>query len=119
MAILASSYSNGVVATVRVFFSVLVFGLLLSIVFPVAQIRWTADIMHASSGDAGANRAGDSGDTGEVNDFEDDAPQETPDGCVIYRVTGSDCESGRFLASMSEIPPSTLLVSRLLHPPTV
>jgi hypothetical protein len=114
----ASSYSKGIVITIRVFFSVLVFGLLLSILFPVAQIRWTADILHASSGDGGANQAGDFSDTGAANDPEDDSPQETSDGCVISRVSVSDCESRRFLASMNETPPSTLLVSQLLHPPT-
>jgi hypothetical protein len=115
---LASSYSKGVVITIRVFFSLLVFGLLLSTLFPVAQIRWTADILHAASGDGGANQAGDFSDTGAANDSEDDSPQETPDSCVISRVSVSDCGSCRFLASMNKIPPSTLLVSQLLHPPT-
>ncbi|NOS83483.1 MAG: hypothetical protein HOP32_18090 [Nitrospira sp.] len=115
---MASSYSKGVVIRIRVFFSVLVFGLLLSTLFPVAQIKWTADILHAASGDSGANQAGDFSDTGAATDSEDDSPQETPDGGVISRLSASDCESRRFLALMNKIPPATLLVSQLLHPPT-
>jgi hypothetical protein len=106
------------VTPIRFFFSVLVFGLLLSILFPVAQIRWSADIMHAAIGDGGADQTGDVGDAGAATDSEDDSSQETPEDCVVSRLSVSDCKSGRFLVSMNEIPPSTLLVSRLFHPPT-
>lgn len=104
--------------TIRLFFSVLVFGLLLSILFPVAQIRWSAEILHAANGDGGTSQAGDLGDVGGEVDSEDDSPQETLDGGVVSRVSVSDHNSGPFLASMSEIPPSTLLAFRLFHPPT-
>ena len=105
--------------TIRLFFSVLVFGLLLSILFPVAQIRWSAEILHAANGDGGTNQAGDLGDVGGEADSEDDSPQETLDGGVVSRVSVSEYMSGLFLAWMSEIPPSTLLAFRLFHPPTV
>jgi len=106
------------VVTIRLFFPVLVFGLLLSILFPVAQIRWSAEILHAANGDGGANQAGDLGDVGAEADSEDDSPQETLDGGVVSRVSVSDCKAGQFLAWMNEIPPSTLLAFRLFHPPT-
>jgi hypothetical protein len=106
------------VVTIRLFFSVLIFGLLLSILFPVAQIRWSAEILHAANGDGGANQAGDFSNTGAEADSEDDSPQEMPDGGVVSRVSVSDYMSGLFLAWMSEIPPSTLLAFRLFHPPT-
>ena len=104
--------------TIRLFFSVLIFGLLLSILFPVAQIRWSAEILHAANGDGGANQAGDFSNTGAEADSEDDSPQETPDGGVVSRVSVSGHKSGLFHASMNEIPPSTLLAFRLFHPPT-
>ena len=104
--------------TIRLFFSVLIFGLLLSILFPVAQIRWSAEIIHAANGDGGANQTGDCNDVGAEADSEDDSPQETLDGGVVSRVSVSDYTSGLFLAWMSEIPPSTLLAFRLFHPPT-
>ena len=104
--------------TIRLFFSVLIFGLLLSILFPVAQIRWSAEILHAANGDGGANQAGDFSNTGAEADSEDDSPQETLDGGVVSRVSVSDCKAGQFLAWMNEIPPSTLLAFRLFHPPT-
>jgi hypothetical protein len=106
------------VVTIRLFFPVLVFGLLLSILFPVAQIRWSAEILHAANGDGGANQADDLGDVGAEADSEDDSPQETLDGGVVSRVSVSDCKAGQFLAWMNEIPPSTLLAFRLFHPPT-
>jgi hypothetical protein len=99
-----------VVATMRSFFSVLVFALLLCTIFPVAQIGRSVDI--------GVEQAGDFSDTGAATDSEDDSPQETPDDCVASRMSVSDCESSRSHASMDEIPPSTLLISRLIHPPT-
>ena len=104
--------------TIRLFLSILVFGLLLSVLFPVAQIRWSAEIIHAANGDGGANQTGDCNDVGAEADSEDDSPQETPDSGVVSRVSVSDCKSGLFLASMNEIPPSTLLAFRLFHPPT-
>jgi len=105
-------------ATIRSFISVLVFGLLLCTVFPFAQIRWSVDIIWGSTGDTGVERAGDFSDTGTATDSEYDSSQETPDDYVASRVSVSDCESSSSLASMNEFPPSTLLVSRLLHPPT-
>jgi hypothetical protein len=94
----------------RSFFSVLVFALLLYSAFPVGPIRWAVDIMWGSTGDTGVEQAGDFSDTGAVTDSEDD--------CVASRVRVSDCKSSRSHASMNEIPPFTLLVSRLFHPPT-
>lgn len=104
--------------TIRPFPSILVFALLLCTIFAGAQAGWSLDIMCGSTGDAGSAQARDFSDAVEATDFEDDSPQETPDGCVISRVSMSECESSRFLASMDEIPPPTLLVSQLLHPPT-
>ena len=97
-------------ATMRSFFSVLVFALLVCTIFPVAQIRWSVD--------TGAEQAGDFSDTAAATDFEDDSSQDTPDDCVVSQVSVSDCRSGRSHASMNEIPPFTLLISRLIHPPT-
>ena len=105
-------------ATIRSFISVLVFGLLLCIVFPVEQIRRSVDIIWGSTGDTGVEQAGDFSDTGLATDSEDDSPQETPGDCVASRVSVSDCESSSSHVSMNEILPSTLLVSRLFHPPT-
>ena len=105
-------------ATTRSCFSVLVFALLLCTLFPAAQIRWSFDIMCGSTGDTRSEQACDVSDTGAATDSEDDSPQEMPGDCVASGVSVSDCESSRSHASMNEIPPSTLLVSRLLHPPT-
>ena len=102
----------------RSFFSVLVFALILCTVFPVAPVRWSVDILWGSTGDTGVEQAGDFSDTVVATDSEDDSPQETPDDCVASRMSVSDCESSRSHASMNEIPLSTLLVSRLFHPPT-
>jgi hypothetical protein len=109
---------EGIVATIRSFFPVLVFALLLSTVFPVAQISWSFDLMCGSTGNAGSEQACEFSDAGTATDSEDDSPQEMPGDCVVSRVSVSDCESSRSHASMNEIPPSILLVSRLLHPPT-
>jgi hypothetical protein len=109
---------EGVVATIRSFFPVLVFALLLCTAFPVAQISWSADLMCGSTGNTESEQACEFSDTGAATDSEDDSPQEMPGDCVVSRVSVSDCESSRSHASMNEIPPSTLLVSRLLHPPT-
>ena len=92
--------------------------LLLCTVFPSAQIGWPFDIICGSTGDSGAGQTCDFSNTVEATDFEDDSPQETPDGCIISRVSVSDCKSGRFHVSMNEIPPSTLLAFGLFHPPT-
>ena len=109
---------EGVVATIRSFSSVLVFALLLCTVFPVAQISWSFDLICGSTGNIGSKQACEVSDTGAVTDSEDDSPQEMPGDCLVSRVSVSDCESSRSHASMNEIPPSALLVSRLLHPPT-
>jgi hypothetical protein len=106
------------VATFRSFISVLVFAMLLCAVFPFAQISWSFDLIWGSTDDTGVERAGDFSDAGAATDAEDDSSQETPDDYVASRVSVSDCESSRSHASMNEFPPSTLLVSRLLHPPT-
>jgi hypothetical protein len=106
------------VATIRLFISVFVFGLLLCTVFPFAQITWSVDIIWGLTGDTGVERSGDFSDTGVATDSEDDSSQESPDDYVASRVSVSDCESSSSLASMNEIPPSTLLVSLLFHPPT-
>ena len=109
---------EGVVATTRSLSSVLVFALLLCTLFPLAQIRWSFDSMCGSTGDPGNERACEFSDPGVTTDSGDDSPQVTPEDCVASRVTVSNCESSRSHASMNEIPPSTLQVSRLLHPPT-
>jgi hypothetical protein len=109
---------EGVVATIRSYFSVLVFALLLCTVFPVTQISCSFDLMCGSTGNTGSEQACEFSDAGVVTDSEDDSPQEMPGDCVVSRVSVSDCESSRSHVSMNEISPSTLLVSRLLHPPT-
>jgi hypothetical protein len=109
---------EGVVVTIRSFFSVLVFALLLSTIFPVAQISWSFDLMCGSTGNTGSKQACEFSDAGAATNSEDDSSQDTADDCVASRVSLSDCRSGRSHASTNEIPPSTLLVSRLLHPPT-
>jgi hypothetical protein len=101
---------EGVVATIRSLFSFLIFALLLCTIFPVTQIRWSVD--------AGVEQAGDFSDSGTATDSEDDSSQDTPDDCVASQVSVSDCRSCRSHASMNEIPPFTLLISRLIHPPT-
>lgn len=105
-------------ATIRSFSSVLVFALLLCTIFPAAQISWSFDLMYGSTGNSGSEQACEFSDAGAATDSEDDSPQEMPGDCVVSRVSVSDCESSRSHASMNEIPPSPLLVSRLLHPPT-
>jgi hypothetical protein len=115
----SSSYLlKGAVTTLRSFFSILVFVLLLCTVFPAAQIGWSFNMMCGPTGDPGNGKACDFSDAVEATDFEDDSPQETPEDCVASRVSASECQSSRSHASMDEIPPSTLLVSQLLHPPT-
>ena len=109
---------KGVVATIRSCFSILVFVLLLCTVFPAAQIGWYFNGMCGSTGDTGSGQACDFSDAGEAADSEDDSPQETPEDCVTSRISVSDCQLSRSHAWVDEIPPSTLLVSQLLHPPT-
>lgn len=105
--------------TIRSFSSILIFALvLLCTVFPAAQIGWSFNIICGSVGDTGSGQASDFSEAGEATDSEDDSPQEMPDGYVVSGVSVSEGESSRFLASMNEIPPSTLLASQLLHPPT-
>jgi len=106
------------VVTIRSFFSILVFVLCLCTVFPAAQIGWPFNIACGSTCDAGNGQVQDLSDAGEATDSEDDSPQETPEDCVVSRLSMSDCESSRFLVSLNETPSSTLLVSRLFHPPT-
>ena len=96
--------------TIRSLFSFLVFALLVCTLFSAAQIGWSVD--------TGAEQVGDVSATGVATDFEDDSSQDTPDDCVVSRVSLSDCKSGRSHASMNEIPPFTILISRLIHPPT-
>ena len=97
-------------ATMRSLFSVLVFALLLCTVLPISQI--------GRSVDTGVEQAGDFSNTGAATDSEDDSPQAMPDDCVASRMGMLDCESSRSHASTNEIPPFTLLISRLIHPPT-
>lgn len=97
-------------ATMRSFFPVLVFTLLLCTLFPVAQIGRAVD--------TGIEQAGNFSNTWAAVDSEDDSQQETPGDCVASQVSVSDYRSGRSHASMNEIPPFTLLISRLIHPPT-
>ena len=106
------------VATIRSLSSILVFVLLLCTIFPAAQIGWSFNSMCGSTGDTGSGQACDFSEAVEATDSEDDSPQESPEDYVASRVSVSDGESNHSHASMDEIPPSTLLVSRLLHPPT-
>jgi hypothetical protein len=111
---------ESVVAIIRSCFSVLVFALLLCSVFPVEQVRWAADsILCGSTDETGHERACDSRDSGAATESGDDSSQEMQDDCVTSGVSVSDCASSRTHASMNENPPSTLLVSQLLHPPTI
>ena len=104
--------------TIRLCFSVLIFGLLLSTIFPAVQIGWSFNILCGSTGDTGSGQTCDFSEAGAVADFEDDSPQEMPEGYVVSRVPVSDGDSSRLHASMNESPPSILLASRLIHPPT-
>ena len=115
----SSSYLlNGAVVTIRSCASFLALALLVCTVFPSAQIGWSFNIMCGSTGDTESGQTCNISNTMEATDFEDDSPQETPEDYVVSRVSVSDCELSRFLASMNELPPSTLLISRLIHPPT-
>ena len=115
---LSSYLLKGAVATIPSSASLLVFTLLLCTVFPSTQIGWSFNGICGSVGDTGSGHTCDFSDAGEATDSEDDSQQEAPEGCIVSRVSVSDCEASRFLASMNELPPTTLLISRLLHPPT-
>jgi hypothetical protein len=107
-----------VVAMIRSCFSALVFALLLCNVFPVEQIGWAVEGISDSTGDAGHEQTGDFRDIRAATESETDPLQETPDDCVAYEVGVLDCGSSRSQILTKEVPPSILLVSRLLHPPT-
>lgn len=120
LTIASSSYLKGVVTTVRSFSSILAFfALLLCTLFPVAQIGWSINIVCGSTGDTGSGEPCEFSDAVETTDYEDDMPQEALGDCVVSRLSVSDCESSRSHALMNEIPASALLVSQLLHPPTI
>lgn len=103
---------------IRSCFSVLVLTLLLCSMFPVEQIGWTVESTCGSTGGTGHEQACGFSDTGAATESEDDSPQETPDEYVASRVSVTDCGSSRLHAWMNKIPSTTLLISRLLHPPT-
>lgn len=109
---------KSVVAIIRSCFSVLVFALVLCSVFPVEQVRWTVDSTCESAGGTGHEQACGFNDTGAATESEDDSPQGMQDDCVASGVSVSDCGLSRSHAPMNEIPLSTLLISRLIHPPT-
>lgn len=92
--------------------------LLLCTLFLASQIGWSSDMLCGSTGDTGSGEACEFNDAVEATDSEDDSPQEAVEDCVVSRLSVSDCESSRLYALMKEVPPSTLLVSQLLHPPT-
>ena len=103
--------------TIRLCFSVLIFGLLLSTLFPAAQIGWSFNILCGSTGDTGSGKTCDLSNAGEATETEDDSPQESQDVYAVSRVPVSHGELSRLHGSMNESPPSILLVSRLIHPP--
>jgi hypothetical protein len=103
---------------IRSLCSMFVCALLLCTLFPAAQIGWSFNSMCGSTGDTGSGQACDFSDAGEATDSEDDSPQETPEDCVTSRMSASDCHASRSHVRVDEIPPFTLLVSQLLHPPT-
>ncbi|HSF67846.1 MAG TPA: hypothetical protein VLA67_10510 [Nitrospiraceae bacterium] len=104
--------------TIRTFSSILIFALLLWAVFPVEQIDWPFNFEYGSTGDTGSEQPRVLIDAGKATDSEDDPPQETLEDCVASRLSALDCQSSRSHVSMTEIPQSTLLISRLFHPPT-
>jgi hypothetical protein len=92
---------------------------LLCTLFLAAQIGWSSDILCGSTADTGSGEACEFSDAVEATDSEDDSPsQEAVEDCVASRVSVSDCASSRLYALMKDAPPSTILVSQLLHPPT-
>ena len=103
---------------IRSCFSVLVFALLLCSVLPVEQVKWVADsVLCGSTGETGHEQTCDFREPGAATEAEDDSPQEMQDDYVTTGVSVSDCGLSRSHASMNENPPSTLLISQLLHPP--
>ena len=111
-------FLKGAVVRIRSLCSRFVGVLLLCTVLPAGQVGWSFTIVCGSTGDTGSGQACDFNGAGEATDSEDDSPQETPEDCVTSRMSASDCHSSRSYASKDEIPPSTLLVSQPLHPPT-
>ena len=91
---------------------------LLCTLFLAAQIGWSSDILCGSTADTGSGEACEFSDAMEATDSEDDSSQEAVEDCVASRVSVSDCASSRLYVLMKEVPPSTILVSQLLHPPT-
>ena len=91
---------------------------LLCTLFLAAQIGWSSDILCGSTADTGSGEACEFSDAMEATDSEDDSSQEAVEDCVASRVSVSDCASSRLSTLMKEVPPSTILVSQLLHPPT-
>ena len=104
--------------TIRSFSSILIFALLLLAVFPVEQVDWPFNFKYDTTGDTGNGQARVFIDAGEATDFEDDSPQEMLEDCVASRLNVLDCQSSRSHVSTTETPQSTLLISRLFHPPT-
>ena len=110
---------DSVVTIIRSCFSVLVFALLFCSVFPVEQVKWAADsVLCGSTGETGHEQTCDCREPGAATEAEDDSPQEMQDDCVTSGVSVSDCGLSRTHVSMNQNPPSILLVSQLLHPPT-
>ena len=107
------------VTMIRSWLSVFVFALLLGSVFPVEQISWAVDSMHGSTDDTESEQGGNFSGASAANESEGDSQQETPDDCVAFGMSVSACRSSGFYTSLNEIPPSTLLVSRLFEPPAV
>ena len=103
--------------TIRSFSSILIFALLLLAVFPVEQIDWPFNCKYDSTGDPGSGQARVLIDAEEATDFEDDSPQEMLEDCVASRLSVLDCQSSRSHVSTTETSQSTLLISRLFHPP--
>ena len=111
---------ESVVTIIRSCFSVLVFALLLCSVLPVEQVKWAANsVLCGSAGETGHEQTCNFRDTGPATESEDDSPQAMQDDYVTTGVSVSDCGSSSTHAWMNENPPSTLLVSQLLHPPTI
>ena len=106
------------VAMIRACFSALVFTLLLCSVSPVEQSGWAVESIWGSTGGAGHEQACGFNDTGATTESESDSPQEMPDDYVASGVSVPDCGSSRLHAWINKISSSTLLISRLLHPPT-
>jgi hypothetical protein len=110
---------DNVVTIIRSCFSVLVFVLLLCSVLPVEQVKWAAEsVLCGSTDETGHEQTCDFRETGAATESEDDSSQEMQDDYITTGVSVSDCGSRRTYASMNQNPPSILLISQLLHPPT-